>query len=188
MSQAAGGKSVWSTMFAWLSLAAGYPRLQHVWRNPDTSRRPQRMMGRALNRPEVYNHAVLSTVDCCYASACWQRLSQRNVDGAAMRRITIRLLGPFEVTIDGAPVTTFEYAKVRALLAYLAVEAARAHPRAELATLLWPDQPERSARGSLSQALTTLRNALDDKGRAAAAADRCPQCSARSGAARSRSM
>ena len=80
-----------------------------------------------------------------------------------MTRIEIRLLGPFEVTIDGAPVTTFEYAKVRALLAYLAVEAQRPHPRAELATLLWPDQPERSARGSLSQALTTLRNALGDK-------------------------
>jgi predicted ATPase/DNA-binding SARP family transcriptional activator len=81
-----------------------------------------------------------------------------------MRRITIRLLGPFEVTIDGAPVSTFAYAKVRALLAYLAVEQQHPHPRAELATLLWPDQPERTARASLSQALTTLRNALDDKG------------------------
>jgi DNA-binding SARP family transcriptional activator len=80
-----------------------------------------------------------------------------------MRRITVRLLGPFEVTIDGAPVTAFEYAKVRALLAYLAVESQRPQPRAELATLLWPEQPERSARGSLSQALTTLRNALGDK-------------------------
>ena len=80
-----------------------------------------------------------------------------------MRRITVRLLGPFEVTIDDAPVTTFEYAKVRALLAYLAVESQRPHPRAELATLLWPEQPERSARGSLSQALLTLRNALGDK-------------------------
>ena len=80
-----------------------------------------------------------------------------------MRHIAISLLGPFEVTIDGAPVTTFAYAKVRALLAYLAVESERPHPRAELATLLWPDQPERTARGSLSQALTTLRNALGDK-------------------------
>jgi predicted ATPase/DNA-binding SARP family transcriptional activator/Tfp pilus assembly protein PilF len=80
-----------------------------------------------------------------------------------MRRITIRLLGPFEVTIDGAPVTTFAYAKVRALLAYLAVERQHPHSRAELATLLWPDQPDRAARASLSQALTTLRTALDDK-------------------------
>src|SRR5215208_4479307 len=80
-----------------------------------------------------------------------------------MRRITIRLLGPFEVTIDGAPITTFAYAKVRALLAYLAMERQHPHPRAQLATLLWPDQPERTARASLSQALTTLRNALGDK-------------------------
>jgi predicted ATPase/DNA-binding SARP family transcriptional activator len=81
-----------------------------------------------------------------------------------MRHITIRLLGPFEVAIDGAPVTTFAYAKVRALLAYLAVGTQRPHPRSELATLLWPDQPEQAARASLSQALTTLRNALGDKG------------------------
>jgi DNA-binding SARP family transcriptional activator len=42
-----------------------------------------------------------------------------------MRRITIRLLGPFEVAIDGDLVTTFAYAKVRALLAYLAAEQQR---------------------------------------------------------------
>src|SRR4051794_29632337 len=80
-----------------------------------------------------------------------------------MRHITIRLLGPFEVTIDGARVTTFAYAKVRALLAYLAVERKNPHTRAELAALLWPDKSEQTARASLSQALTTLRNALDDK-------------------------
>src|SRR5919205_2370993 len=80
-----------------------------------------------------------------------------------MRRITIRLLGPFEVTIDETPVTTFAYAKVRALLAYLAVERQYPHTRAELAALLWPDQPDRTARASLSQALSTLRNALGDK-------------------------
>src|SRR5215212_8334928 len=93
----------------------------------------------------------------------WGDQSQWHAQRDAMRRITICLLGTFEVTIDDAPVTTFAYAKVRALLAYLAVEAQRPHPRAELATLLWPEQPERSARGSLSQALTTLRNALGDK-------------------------
>ncbi len=80
-----------------------------------------------------------------------------------MRRIAICLLGPFEVTIDGELVTRFEYAKVRALLAYLAVESYRPHTRAHLATLLWPDQPDRTARGSLSQALTILRNVLGDK-------------------------
>ncbi len=80
-----------------------------------------------------------------------------------MKRITINLLGAFEVHIDGQFVTTFEYAKVRALLAYLVIEAHRAHPRTQLALLLWPDQPDRTARASLSQALTTLRNALGEK-------------------------
>ncbi len=79
-----------------------------------------------------------------------------------MRRITIRLLGPFEVTVDNSPSAGFPYAKVRALLAYLAVES-RPHSRAHLAALLWPDQPEHAARASLSQALTILRNALGDK-------------------------
>jgi predicted ATPase/DNA-binding SARP family transcriptional activator len=80
-----------------------------------------------------------------------------------MRRITIHLLGPFEVTVDGGAATTFAYAKVRALLAFLAVERQHPHPRARLAALLWPDQSEPAARASLSQALATLRSALDDK-------------------------
>ena len=61
--------------------------------------------------------------------------------------------------------TRFEYAKVRALLAYLAVEAHRPCTRGELAALLWPEQPERAARASLSQALSTLRAALGDQAR-----------------------
>lgn len=80
-----------------------------------------------------------------------------------MRELTLRLLGPFAVLIDGVPATGFSYAKVRALLAYLALQRRHPHSRAALATLLWPDQPERVARASLSQALTTLRTALGDK-------------------------
>ena len=80
-----------------------------------------------------------------------------------MRHLTVRLFGPFEATLDGAPVTGFAYGKVRALLAYLAVERPRRHARAELATLLWPEQPERTARANLSNALTVLRTALGDQ-------------------------
>jgi hypothetical protein len=39
-----------------------------------------------------------------------------------MARLTVNLLGPFQVTLDGQLVTAFESDKVRALLAYLAVE------------------------------------------------------------------
>jgi predicted ATPase/DNA-binding SARP family transcriptional activator len=80
-----------------------------------------------------------------------------------MRQIAIRLLGPFEASIDGRPIAGFEYAKVRALLAYLAFEGSRPLPRSFLAALLWPEQPERNARNSLSRALTSLRDAFDDR-------------------------
>src|SRR3954453_12927234 len=77
--------------------------------------------------------------------------------------LAISLLGPFEVTLDGRPVTGFAYNKVRMLLAYLAVEGGRPQTRTRLAALLWPDVPERLARQNLSQALTTLRDILGDR-------------------------
>jgi DNA-binding SARP family transcriptional activator len=40
-----------------------------------------------------------------------------------MTRLSIRLLGPFQVTLDGQVVTTFESDKIWALLARLAVES-----------------------------------------------------------------
>jgi DNA-binding SARP family transcriptional activator len=81
-----------------------------------------------------------------------------------MARLAMSLLGTFEVTLDGVPVTAFGYDKVRALLAYLAVEADRPHRRYTLTSLLWPEQPERQARQNLSQALLRLRQALGDRG------------------------
>jgi predicted ATPase/DNA-binding SARP family transcriptional activator len=49
---------------------------------------------------------------------------------------------------------------MRALLAYLAVEADHPHRREALATLLWSDQTENAARQSLRQALYILRHTL----------------------------
>lgn len=58
----------------------------------------------------------------------------------------------------------------RALLAYLAVESARPHRRAELAGMLWPDLLERKAAHNLSQTLLRLRGVLrEPKGSAHAA-------------------
>ena len=79
-----------------------------------------------------------------------------------MTRLSIHLLGPFHVTLDGEPVTGFEPNKVRALLSFLALEAGRPHTRDALIGLLWPDQPERAARRNLSQALFNLRQAIHD--------------------------
>jgi DNA-binding SARP family transcriptional activator len=80
-----------------------------------------------------------------------------------MAGLRLFLLGPFAAMLDGEPVTSFESDKVRALLAYLAMEAERPHGRHELAGLLWPDWPERSARASLRNALANLRQAIGDR-------------------------
>ena len=80
-----------------------------------------------------------------------------------MPQLAIRLLGPFQVTLDEQPITNFAYDKVRALLAYLAVEADHFHRRETLATLLWPDHPPKLARQNLRQSLATLRRAIQDQ-------------------------
>ncbi len=79
-----------------------------------------------------------------------------------MARLSIHLLGPFHVTLDGEPATGFESNKVRALLAFLAVESDRPHSREALAGLFWPDQPEPVARHNLRQVLSNLRQVMRD--------------------------
>jgi len=79
-----------------------------------------------------------------------------------MAHLAIALLGPFQATLDGQLITTFKSDKVRALLAYLAVEGDRPHARDTLAALLWPDWPEAYARSSLRFALANLRTCIGD--------------------------
>jgi predicted ATPase/DNA-binding SARP family transcriptional activator len=79
-----------------------------------------------------------------------------------MPRLVISMLGSFGVTLDGRPATGFVSSKVRALLAYLAVETDRSHSRDAIAELLWPKQPGQSARNSLRQALANLRHVIAD--------------------------
>jgi len=79
-----------------------------------------------------------------------------------MSGLVIRVLGPFEVTLDGEPVTRFETRKTRALLGYLAAEGGRPHHREALAEMLWTDRPEGAARANLRHTLRTLRLAIGD--------------------------
>ena len=79
-----------------------------------------------------------------------------------MAQLSIMLLGGFDVTLDGKPVTYFASNKVRALLAYLATETDRAHSREKLAALLWPDMPDKEARNNLRYALSNLRKSIND--------------------------
>lgn len=75
-------------------------------------------------------------------------------------RAEVRLLGGFEVRVDGRTVSGFESQKVRGLLAYLIVSRGTFHGRERLAELFWPDHDPAAARGSLRQALYNLRSTL----------------------------
>ncbi len=79
-----------------------------------------------------------------------------------MPHLSLSLFGGFEARLDGESLTAFGADKARALLAYLVMEAARPHRRAELGGLLWPDLPEKKAAHNLSQNLLRLRTALHE--------------------------
>src|SRR5512135_2870572 len=83
--------------------------------------------------------------------------------GWIMARLEISLLGSIQVTLDGESSQGFKSNKVRALLAYLVVEADKPHRRESLAGLLWPDWSEREALGNLRYTLSDLRRAIGDR-------------------------
>src|SRR4029453_16347360 len=77
-----------------------------------------------------------------------------------MARLTLTLLGGFRAHLDpGAPLA-FPTRKAQALLAYLAMPPGVAHPRDKLASLLWGNTMETTARTSLRQTLYSLRRSL----------------------------
>ena len=75
-----------------------------------------------------------------------------------MPRLTLSLLGPPRVEVDGRPVEV-DTRKAIALLMYLAVTG-QAHRRDTLATLLWPDYDQERARASLRRTLSALKKGL----------------------------
>ncbi len=80
-----------------------------------------------------------------------------------MANLFIRLLGPFEVMLNGKRKTAFRSDKERALLTYLCLETKVPHRREKLAGLLWPDYPESTARTYLRNALANLRKVIRDR-------------------------
>ena len=83
-------------------------------------------------------------------------------------RIALHCLGTFALTIDATVVTAFPTDKIRALLAYLALEqhskvgaGARLHRREILAGLLWPEMADHMALANLRLAIHRLRHTLD---------------------------
>jgi WD40 repeat protein/DNA-binding SARP family transcriptional activator len=83
-------------------------------------------------------------------------------DAHPLPTATIRCLGAFEVILGQSPVTAFPTDKIRALLAYLALENAQSHRRELLAGLLWPEMPGSVALTNLRLSLHRLRQTLHE--------------------------
>src|SRR5262244_2937225 len=79
-----------------------------------------------------------------------------------MLRLRLKVLGGFEARIGPGQPLDIATRKARALLAYLALPAGRAHSRDKLVGLLWSDRGDEQARNSLRQALVELGRALID--------------------------
>lgn len=75
--------------------------------------------------------------------------------------LNLSLLGGFDASLNGHPLTGFSYNTMRALLAYLAIEPARDHRREFLAELLWEGQDMSTARGNLRRTLSDLRRVIE---------------------------
>ena len=75
------------------------------------------------------------------------------------RLLHIRLLGGCTLEQNGRPLA-LPYDKVRALLAWLVLEAQRPVSRAQVADMLWPDVDPEDARANLRHALHSLKRAL----------------------------
>jgi DNA-binding SARP family transcriptional activator len=74
--------------------------------------------------------------------------------------LELRLLGQFEVLVDGTAVVLPSRA-AQSLFAYLAITAGTLHRRERLAALLWPDAEDDNARSYLRHALWRIRKAIE---------------------------
>ena len=74
-----------------------------------------------------------------------------------MSRLHIQLFGSFQVTVDDQPWDDFRSDKVRALVAYLALEGATPRRRSQLMALLWSSFKPTFARANLRMTLANLR-------------------------------
>jgi len=75
--------------------------------------------------------------------------------------LVLRLLGAVEIRLNDRPLVVIERSPLLAeLLAYLALDNRRAHPRSVLAAQFWPDLPDAQARRYLNTHLWRLNHAL----------------------------
>ncbi len=86
--------------------------------------------------------------------------SSREVKTRPLTSLKLILFGPPRVEREGQPVDVTRR-KALALLSYLAATG-QPHSRDTLATLFWPDVPQRQARGNLRRALSDLNAEIGD--------------------------
>ena len=77
-----------------------------------------------------------------------------------MPSLDLALLGTFHVQHSSQTLTEFYSKGVRALLAYLVVEADRPHERTLISELLWPDEPAAKGLLNLRQVIYHLDQSL----------------------------
>ena len=90
-----------------------------------------------------------------YRYATWARRPSRPT---LERGLEVRVLGPIDIRVDGAPLVV-DTRKAVAILVLLGVER-RPYARDELAAMLWPESDDESARSALRRTLSVLRSAL----------------------------
>jgi len=74
--------------------------------------------------------------------------------------LQIRLLGQFQLSVDGESVPGLPAGRLQSLLAYLLLNADAPQSRAHLSFTFWPDASEANARNNLRQLLHQLRQTL----------------------------
>jgi hypothetical protein len=74
--------------------------------------------------------------------------------------LAVRMLGDFELTIDGQRVTDWRGQRTQSLMQFLTAHRRRSVPRDELITAVWPDTDEDGGRHRLHQAVYELRRTL----------------------------
>jgi DNA-binding SARP family transcriptional activator len=74
--------------------------------------------------------------------------------------LAVRMLGAFDVTIDGRQVTDWRGHRTQSLMQFLAAYRHRSVSRDELITAVWPDTDEDGGRHRLHQAVYALRRTL----------------------------
>jgi hypothetical protein len=92
------------------------------------------------------------------------RIVARSGGGDDGWMLEIRLLGPFELRVDGTAVALTS-SRAQSLLAYLALRPGTPQRRDRVAFLRWPESTDQQARTNLRHVLHTMRGAIPDADR-----------------------